>query len=290
MNSTNRSNRFGGSAGGGGYDYQAEAYALVAAKILSEESINWVETGCDRVPISIQMETGTGGDDLRITLRSGATIELQAKRGLQRGEHLWHALIALAHAVQGDDQTHGVLLTNTEASGTIRRHLRSGVEKVGQGVRDDLPEIVEDFLGRLKDAGITDFSLCARIRIVIRDLDPASSGEAETFAALRKVLAQPDQVGAARGILVADGHDLIRRRGRRDSDSLITVVKQAGLSLSPSAKNYRILRQAFIDWSVSINETISVPSLNIKLPISKAWVKLRAIAPLEPVSEPKSLS
>ena len=85
MNLEKRRNPFGGSAGGGGYDYQAEAYALVAAKILAEESLNWPETGCDRVPVSVRMETGRGGDDLRITLRSGATIELQAKRGLKRG-------------------------------------------------------------------------------------------------------------------------------------------------------------------------------------------------------------
>ncbi len=49
MNREKRQNPFGGSAGGGGYDYQAEAYALVAAKILAEESLNWLETECDRL-------------------------------------------------------------------------------------------------------------------------------------------------------------------------------------------------------------------------------------------------
>src|SRR4030095_16327449 len=83
MNLEKRKNPFGGSAGGGGYDYQAEAYALVAAKILAEESLNWLETGWDRVPVSVRVETGRGGDDLRITLRSGVMIELQAKRGLK---------------------------------------------------------------------------------------------------------------------------------------------------------------------------------------------------------------
>jgi energy-coupling factor transporter ATP-binding protein EcfA2 len=290
MNSTSRSNRFGGSAGGGGYDYQAEAYALIASKILAQESVNWVETGCDRVPVSIQMETGTGGDDLRITLRSGVTIDLQAKRGLQRSDDLWCALIALAHTVQHDDQAYGVLLTNTEASRTVRIELRSGVEKIGQGVMGDLPEIVEDFLGRLKVIGITDFSLCARIRIVIRDLDPGSFGEEETFAALRKVLAQPDQVGAARSILVADGHDLIKRRGRRDNDALIKVIKQAGLPLSPSSENQHIIRQAFIDWSIKTNEAISIPTLRVKLPIARAWIELRAMTPRESADEPKSLA
>jgi hypothetical protein len=60
MKHGNRGNKSGGSAGGGGYDYQAEAWALVAAKILAEESLNWVESGCARVPVSIRTETGEG--------------------------------------------------------------------------------------------------------------------------------------------------------------------------------------------------------------------------------------
>lgn len=60
---TTRKNRYGGSAGG--YDYQAEAYALIAAKILAGENLAWADSGCDRVPVSIHGETGAGGDDLQ---------------------------------------------------------------------------------------------------------------------------------------------------------------------------------------------------------------------------------
>ena len=53
-------NLSGRSADGGGFDYQAKAWVLVAAKILAQESLNWVESGCNQEPISIRMETGSG--------------------------------------------------------------------------------------------------------------------------------------------------------------------------------------------------------------------------------------
>jgi len=114
-------------------------------------------------------------------------------------------LMALAYAVKDDNQSQGVLLTNTEASGTVRIQLKNGIEKIGQGVTDDLPKVVKDFLKRLQEAGITDSSLCARIRIVIRDLEPGSSGEEETFAALRKVLAEPIKSGPQGTLLSVTG-------------------------------------------------------------------------------------
>lgn len=289
MKHGNRRDRFGGSAGGGGYDYQAEAWASVAAKILAEESLNWVESGCARVPVSIRTETGEGGDDLRITLRSGATIEAQAKRGLRRGTRLWDALMALACAVEADKESYGVLLTTIDTSNTIREHLKQGIIKVGEGVTEDLPDIVIEFIDHLHKARINDLSVCSRIRIVIRDLDPGSPGEETTFEALRKVLADPSEVGAARNTLVSDGHDQIKLRGGRDANSLTRVIEQAGISLSVAVENQLILRQKFTDWSIKTNSRISIPSLNIALPISEAWMRLRAMSPSDTPSGEKSL-
>ena len=289
MKHADRENRFGGSAGGGGYDYQAEAWALVAAKIMAEESLNWVESGCARVPVSIRTETGEGGDDLRITLRSGATIEVQAKRGLRRGNRLWDAIIPLAHSVEVNKESYGVLLTTTDTSNTICKDLKQGIIKVGEGITEDLPDIVTEFINCLHEAGIKDLSICSRIRVVIRDLEPGSTGEEITFKTLRKVLADPSEVGAARNTLVSDGHDQIKLRGGRDTNGLARVIKQAGISLSVTVENQLILRQKFTDWSVKTNCRISVPSLNIALPMSEAWVRLRAMSPSDTPSRDKSL-
>jgi energy-coupling factor transporter ATP-binding protein EcfA2 len=290
MSLEKRKNSFGGSAGGGGYDFQAEACALVASKILAEEGLNWPETGCDRLPVSVRVEIGKGGDDLCITLRSGATIELQAKRGLKRGDDLWSALLALAQVVTTAPSIYGVLLTTTDASRPIRVYLKAGIIQVGQGIADELHEIVEDFCKRLQDAGFKDLSICSRIRIVIRDLDPGSPGEEETLATLRKVIADPQMVGAARTVLVADGLDVIKLRGNRDASGLAKVLKQACIPLSVATRNQLVLREAFTDWCTRMNETIVIPSLDVTLPISQAWVRLRAMASKERMEDSTSIA
>jgi hypothetical protein len=290
MNLEKRKNQFGGSAGGGGYDYQAEAYALVAAKILAAEALNWLETGCDRVPVSVRVETGRGGDDLRITLHSSAKIELQTKRGLKQGDDLWHALLALAQVVSTAPAIYGVLLTTTDASRPIRVHLKEGIIQVGQGIGDELHEVVEDFCKRLQDDGFKDLSICSRIRIVIRDLDPGSSGEEETLATLRKVIADPHMAGTARTILVANGLDLIKLRGNRDASGLVKVLKQGPIPLSVATTNQLVLRGAFTVWYTRVNEKIVIPSLEVALPISKAWARLRAKTPKEGVGGSSSLT
>lgn len=292
MNQNKRLNTFGGSAGGGGYDYQAEAYALVAAKILAQESLNWPETGCDRIPVSIRMETGSGGDDLQITLHSGKVIEIQAKRGLQRGNDLWDALLALATTVSTNSNTYGVLLTNTDGtSNTVRDELKNDIIKIGQGTTDNLHEIAEDFLKRLRDNNLDDVvSICSQMRIIIRDLDSGSQGEEETLETLRKVITEPQLAGAARSILVSDGLDLIKYRGRRDTSNLIGIIKQAGISLSSSTMNLAVRRAAFIEWSSRINGAFSIASLKLELPMSKAWIRLRGMDSEKATSSSKSLA
>ena len=160
-------------------------------------------------------------------------------------------------------------------------HLKDGIIQVGQGIADELHEIVEDFCKRLQDAGFKDLSICSRIRLVIRDLDPGSPGEEETLATLRKVIADPQMVGAARTVLVADGLDLIKLRGNRDASGLTKVLKQAPISLSVATTNQLVLREAFTEWCTRVNEKIVIPSLDVTLPISKAWVRLRAMASKE---------
>src|SRR5262245_29903050 len=136
---------------------------------------------------------------------------------------------------------------STDASRPIRVNLKDGIIQVGQGITDELHEIVKDFRRRLQDAGFQDLSICSRIRIVIRDLDPGSFGEEETVATLRKVIADHHMAGAARSVLVADGHDLIKLRGNCDASGLAKVLKQARIPLSAATTNQLVLREAFTE-------------------------------------------
>lgn len=276
--SNTKKNKHGGSAGGGGYDYQAEAYALIAAKILAEDNLPWVDSGCDRIPVSIRLETGAGGDDLRIYLKQGAKIELQAKSGrLKRNADLWQALLGIAGAVKADSNTHGVLLVTSEASLLIRKQLKNGIPRLGEGIVEDSAEIVQDFIKKLQDAGITDLSICLRIRIEIRDFEPGAPGEYETLEVIKKTIAKPELAGLVRGYLVSDGLDLIKQRSGRDAVSIAGVLRQNSIELSSKVSNQLVLREAFLDWSIKINENFSIPSLNVALPVSRAWVRLRAM-------------
>ena len=208
----------------------------------------------------------------------------------KEADDLWHALLALAQVVSTAPDIYGVLLTTTDASRPIRVYLKDGIKQVGQGIADELHEIVEDFCKRLQDAGFKDLSICSRIRIVIRDLDPGSSGEEETLATLRKVIADPQMAGAARTVLVADGLDLIKLRGNRDASGLAKVLKQAPIPLSVATSNQLVLRQAFTEWCTRVNEKIVIPSLDVTLPISMAWVRLRPMASKERVGDSSSIA
>src|ERR1051326_3542992 len=275
-----RKNLSGGSAGEGGFDFQAEASALVEAKMLAKQSLNWVDAPGDRIPEVIAAETGTGGDDLRVTLTDGYVVDVQSKKGLQRGTSLWQSLVDLAKAVERDSNVYGVLLTDSSASGTIRNQLRKAIERIGENRTDDLPEIAIAFLKQLRVAGIDNANVCCkRLRIIVRDLDSGSSGEEETFAALRTVVANYANVVAARNTLISESHDLIHRRGRVVVADLARKLSQSGIELPRTAVNPLVVRQAFLEWSTRSNAMFLIPALGIALPIDSAWVALRAMEP-----------
>jgi hypothetical protein len=289
--SSDRKKVTGGSAGAGGFDFQAEGFGLVSAKLLAKEVLNWVDADGDRVPQAVYMETGTGGDDIRILLSGDVIVELQAKRGLDRGKELWESLIALAKAIEGNPSVHGVLLTNSQASGTIRTDLKDGILRIGQERLDDLRDIATEFIQQLKDAGIKDISSCCkRLRIIIRDFEPGSSGEEETLSALRRVVADENSLQAARNTLVSEGHDLMQVRGRLDATDLARKLRQAGIELSKQATNPIVFRESFLEWSARSNETFVIPGLGLALPIERAWVTLRAMDSSRLLASSKTLA
>lgn len=48
-------------------------------------------------------------------------------------------------------------------------------------------------------------------------------------------------------------------------------------------------RETFQRWLATANSTFSIPSLNLTLPISEAWVRLRAMGPKESADQPKTV-
>jgi hypothetical protein len=74
----------GGSAGDGGFQFQAKIIAFVAVHMLAEAALTGLEQDIEDIPIAVAAETNGPGDDIRIELTQPLHfIELQAKKGLR---------------------------------------------------------------------------------------------------------------------------------------------------------------------------------------------------------------
>jgi HEAT repeat protein/energy-coupling factor transporter ATP-binding protein EcfA2 len=228
-----RNKSMSGSGGGGGYEYQARAAGYVAAHILAQEPLAWIEHESPDVPVAVAEETGGAGDDLCITLHDGVEIELQAKHGLQK-DKLWEPLIKLGQGLQENSQLYGVLLTDTTASKIIREDLRNDFKRLGQGRTDQLKSITQKAQQKFVEANLpeSDADFFRRLRIVVLDLDDGLQDGKHVQLLLSKVLHDPKQSANVWKILCGEGLELISNRGRRDSKSWARFLSCQGIQLA----------------------------------------------------------
>jgi hypothetical protein len=143
-----------GSGGSGGYEYQHNAIGYVAAHILAGKALDWdIETGAQDIPIAVAAETNGPGDDLCITLQNDIVIELQAKHGLAK-DKLFDPLLKLVKGLHKNPAMHGVLLTDSSASLTIRNDLRKDLVRLGQKRYDGLKSIALEFQDQLSSVNL----------------------------------------------------------------------------------------------------------------------------------------
>jgi HEAT repeat protein len=250
-----------GSGGGGGYEYQARATAYVAAHILAQEPLGWIEHESPDVPVAVAEETGGAGDDLCITLDDGVEIELQAKHGLQK-DKLWEPLIKLGQGLQENPQLYGVLLTDTTASKIIREDLRNDFKRLGQGRTDALKTITQEARQKFVEASLpeSDTDFFRRLRIIVLDLDDGLQDGKHAQLLLSKVLHDPTQSANVWKILWGEGLKLISNAGYRDSKDwarllshqriqLASTCAKANGVVSPEEKKYlELVSKKFEAW------------------------------------------
>lgn len=270
----------GGSAGGGGFDFQADVFAYVACHVLSEQPLAWFSDTGD-VPVAAAMETAEAGDDLRIELHNSNIIQLQAKQGVQRGEDLWGGIFNLVGGLQDDPALRAIFLVDNTASGTVKDDLRIDIERLAGGRQDDLKSISAEFLARLKAAGISDLTVLRRMRLIVLDVHDASQGRAAAIALLRTVLRSPQDTLTAWDLLAKLGLRIIRNRGRCDYASLLGKLKPH-VSLSEKSENHAVVLERLRAWVEDSTGTFHVPVLGINLPVTVAWNRLR---PMEDISQ-----
>lgn len=91
--------RGGGTGIAGGTDLHAMALVLAAIALMRGSKLGWLDKIANDVPVAVTAETGGSGDDIGLELEDGTRVEVQSKKGLQRGAELWTALENLIDGV-----------------------------------------------------------------------------------------------------------------------------------------------------------------------------------------------
>lgn len=265
----------GGSAAEGGMDFQARVNAIVMAHLLSERQVRWLEGVLDDTPLVLEAETGGPGDDIRIVTKGGKLVEVQAKRGLQRGGDLWDALLSLSHGICAGSIDAGVLAVCPNSSGSIRGALAGDIIRLGTGRSDGLHEIGKDWAERLSAASLDASQVCRHLRIVVVGaVDGNREAEATAAERLSRVIVDPQRAWTA---LVECGRRLIRYRGRATPEDLYRDLSLAGVALKTSDIDTRVqLIAATCEWLHCTHANMTVLGVNAEIPFESCWLDLEA--------------
>lgn len=270
----------GGSAGGGGYEYQAQAIAYVSSHILAQRPLAWIRRPSQDIPIAVSAETGGPGDDFSVELEDGVLIEVQAKHGLQKGHDFWSAIIGLARGLERDPSLYGVVITDSTASRTIKEQLRNDLQRLAQGRADNLKPITKEVIARLVAEGIAATeSLFDRLMIVVADFGSTSASIEVAKTSISRVIDDVTYAASTWDVLAADGLDLIAQRGRRDAHSLMQLLGTRGIRLSPAALHAAVINERYNAWLHEVTAHFEVLSLDVRFPINSAWIQLRVYNP-----------
>lgn len=267
----------GGSAAERGLDFQARTSAIVMAHLLAERPVGWLEGVLDDTPLELDAETGGPGDDIRFVSKGGNQVELQAKRGLQRGGDLWDALLALAQGISAGSINAGVLAVCPNSSGSIRETLAEDIIRLGAGRTDGLREIGQDWVMRLSAASLEASLVCRYLRIVVVSVvDGNREAEATAAERLSRIVQDPQPAWTT---LVDCGRRLIRRRGRATPEDIYRDLSLARVMLKTSDIDTRVqLLAATREWLHRTHASITILGVNGAVPFEACWLELDAHA------------
>ncbi|WP_417220419.1 NACHT domain-containing protein [Achromobacter spanius] len=278
----------GGSAAERGLDFQARVSAIVMAHLLIERSIGWLEGVLDDTPLELHAETGGPGDDIRFSVKDGKRVELQAKRGLQRGDDLWDALLDLSRGISDGTIDAGVLAVCPNSSGTIREALAEDIVRLGAGRTDGLREIGQAWGAKLSASSLDATLVCARLRIiVISAVDGNREAEATAAERLGRIV---QNQGAAWPVLVEYGRRLIRRRERSIPENIYRALSLANIALKTTEVDTRVqLSAAIRQWLRRTYASMTVLGVHTEIPFDACWLELDAQAMDDALTEQEDL-
>lgn len=227
----------GGSATGGGINFQAAVTAIVEVHVAVGAKLDWLVGIAHDVPVTVLAETGGSGDDIAIQFDDGTRTEVQVKRGLAAGKKMWEAVMKLAKAVNDGAVDYGILVVCPNSSGTIRNELARDLERLAGGRSDGPKEITNTFVTKLGGAGLSVDKVSKRFRIItLSCLINDSDGIRAAKAQLGSICESPDGADRAWNALCLDGAKLIELRGARAADSVVQVLRSEGIALTSSVE------------------------------------------------------
>jgi tetratricopeptide (TPR) repeat protein len=224
----------GGSAGSGGYTFQALVIAFVEAHVLVGRKLGWLDTqlGKPDVPVAVGAETGGGGDDVSVEL-GFHDFEAQAKHGLRVGPRLDEAVNRFARVLGADPSARGVIVVDQTSSPAVKDQLRVDLQRLRDGRDDDLKDVTVRVLGRIAALGISNAKeVAGRLTVICLDLEEGSSAHSNLAQlAIRERLSVPSEEERAWDALATDGDRLMRQRGRRDRQAIEKYLGGKGVVL-----------------------------------------------------------
>lgn len=264
----------GGTAAGGGINFQAAVTAIAGVHLLRGTPLDWFPVA--DVPVAVCAESEGAGDDMHLELKSSTVAEVQAKKGLRRGAKLWEALEALIEAVKDGHLNYGMLAVAPDSSGPIREDLAKDLDRLGQGRSDHLTEIGADLHRRLQLFGGNWEHACHRVTIrVVHALTADGADIKAAKESLRWVCADEAQANAAWNALYHDAVALIEHRGRWTMANLLRLLQREGIAIRDADFPAAIAKK-LADWVRSTHDSFTLPAAQKRLPLS-ALLEMRVV-------------
>ncbi|PAK76928.1 NACHT domain-containing protein [Acetobacter fabarum] len=244
------------------------ALVLAAIALMRGSKLGWLDGVVEDVPVALTAETGGPGDDIGLELKDGTRVEIQAKKGLRRGDELWSALENLINGISDRAIKHGVLVVSADSSATIRQDLANDLILIGQGQIHTLSDIGRAWLKRMNDTG-RELSACANIRIkTLYMLDSDGADKRTALLGLESICAFPEKAGDAYAHLYRSAIALQRSRGRWTLSNLVRLLRSHGIELRED-KTPIGLTTMFTGWLRKVNHQFYLPASMQAIPIAE---------------------
>jgi hypothetical protein len=269
----------GGPAAGGGFNYQAAVTAIAEVYVARGVPLGWLEGLIDDTPISVAVETGGPGDDIRLVFRGGKVAEAQVKRGLHAGAEQRESLAKLADAIHTGDIDFGLLVVCPNASRTISQGLAQDLVRIGEGIEAEFGSLAAAFKSELDRRGLDAAAICARLRVVsVHALAHNDSSVRAAHAELTHLCRDVTDVRAAWDLLYRDAHGIIEFRGVRRPESIFRLLRSSGLQLRAETYDTRVSTLTRLcDWVAQVNDSFSILGIRTKFSIDAAWIKMALV-------------